>query len=109
MVQNDVSRSLSHILLIKVIRTSVCFLFSSPFSRMKNNGENSVFLQSVFCDKSYSLRSQGVGSSGSAVHKVYPGTEIKVFDLIECYRDMRSQSEAAEAAAVAQAAAVAGE
>ena len=45
---------------------------------------------------------------GDAVHKIYPLAHTKVFDLRQCYRQMKQQAATAQAAAAAQAAAVAG-
>ena len=45
---------------------------------------------------------------GDAVHKIYPQAHTKVFDLRQCYRQMKQQAATAQAAAAAQAAAVAG-
>lgn len=47
-------------------------------------------------------------SPGDLVHKIYPGAEIKVFDLKQCHRQIQQQANAYLAAAQAQAAAVAG-
>ena len=45
---------------------------------------------------------------GDAVHKIYPLAHTKVFDLRQCYQQMKQQAATAQAAAAAQAAAVAG-
>ena len=45
---------------------------------------------------------------GDAVHKIYPQAHTKVFDLRQCYQQMKQQAATAQAAAAAQAAAVAG-
>ena len=42
------------------------------------------------------------------MHKIYPQAHTKVFDLRQCYRQMKQQAATAQAAAAAQAAAVAG-
>ncbi|KAM6234335.1 mothers against decapentaplegic homolog 4-like [Porphyrio hochstetteri] len=63
---------------------------------------HAVFLQSFYLDR------QAGRAPGGAVHKVYPGAHIKVFDLRQCHRQMQQQAATAQAAAAAQAAAVAG-
>ena len=39
---------------------------------------------------------------------MFPGAYLKVFDLVHCYEDIKAQQDTAQAALVAQAAAVAG-
>lgn len=63
--------------------------------------EHSVFVQSYYLDR------ESGRSPGDAVHKIYPGAYIKVFDLSQCFRQIRQQAQAAQSAAAAQAAAVA--
>eukprot|EP00794_Sanderia_malayensis_P006496 gene6496-7242_t len=62
----------------------------------------SVFVQSYFLDR------QAGRSPGDAVHKIYPQAYIKIFDLKQCYEQMKQQASSAQAAAAAQVAAVAG-
>ncbi|XP_065064079.1 mothers against decapentaplegic homolog 4-like isoform X2 [Rhopilema esculentum] len=64
--------------------------------------DQSVFVQSYFLDR------QAGRSPGDAVHKIYPQAYIKIFDLRQCYEQMKQQASAAQAAAAAQVAAVAG-
>ena len=45
---------------------------------------------------------------GDAVHKIYPLAHTKVFDLRQCFQQMKQQAATAQAAQAAQAAAVAG-
>ena len=42
------------------------------------------------------------------MHKIYPLAHTKVFDLRQCFQQMKQQAATAQAAAAAQAAAVAG-
>lgn len=63
--------------------------------------EHSVFVQSYYLDR------ESGRSPGDAVHKIYPGAYIKVFDLGQCFRQIRQQANAAQSAAAAQAVAVA--
>ncbi|XP_071825628.1 mothers against decapentaplegic homolog 4-like isoform X3 [Apostichopus japonicus] len=65
--------------------------------------DHAVFVQSYYLDR------EAGRAPGDAVHKVYPGAFIKVFDLRQCHAQMRSQAATAQAAAAAQAAAVAGQ
>ncbi|XP_071583313.1 mothers against decapentaplegic homolog 4-like isoform X3 [Heliangelus exortis] len=58
--------------------------------------------------QSYYLDREAGRAPGDAVHKIYPGAYIKVFDLRQCHRQMQQQAATAQAAAAAQAAAVAG-
>ena len=55
-----------------------------------------------------SLLREAGRAPGDAVHKIYPLAHTKVFDLRQCYRQMKQQAATAQAAAAAQAAAVAG-
>ncbi len=64
--------------------------------------DHSVFVQSYYLDR------EAGRQPGDAVHKIYPLAHTKVFDLRQCYRQMQQQAASANAAAVAQAAAVAG-
>lgn len=64
--------------------------------------DNSVFVQSYYLDR------EAGRTPGDAVHKIYPAACIKVFDLRQCHRQMQSLAANAQAAAAAQAAAVAG-
>nr|XP_023016677.1 mothers against decapentaplegic homolog 4 isoform X1 [Leptinotarsa decemlineata] len=64
--------------------------------------DHSVFVQSYYLDR------EAGRQPGDAVHKIYPGAYIKVFDLRQCHHQMTSQAATAQAAAAAQAAAVAG-
>ncbi|XP_064031948.1 mothers against decapentaplegic homolog 4-like isoform X2 [Pogoniulus pusillus] len=63
---------------------------------------HALFVQSFYLDR------QAGRAPGDAVHKIYPGAYIKVFDLRQCHRQMQQQAATAQAAAAAQAAAVAG-
>lgn len=65
--------------------------------------DHAVFVQSYYLDR------EAGRAPGDAVHRVYPGAFIKVFDLRRCHTQMRSQAATAQAAAAAQAAAVAGQ
>ncbi|XP_061426939.1 mothers against decapentaplegic homolog 4-like isoform X2 [Lethenteron reissneri] len=64
--------------------------------------DHAVFVQSYYLDR------EAGRAPGDAVHKIYPGAYIKVFDLRQCHRQMQQQAATAQAAAAAQAAAVAG-
>uniref|UniRef100_A0AAR5PU40 Mothers against decapentaplegic homolog n=1 Tax=Dendroctonus ponderosae TaxID=77166 RepID=A0AAR5PU40_DENPD len=64
--------------------------------------EHSVFVQSYYLDR------ENGRQPGEAVHKIFPGANIKVFDLCQCHQQMTAQAATAQAAAAAQAAAVAG-
>lgn len=64
--------------------------------------DHSVFVQSYYLDR------EAGRMPGDAVHKIYPLANTKVFDLRQCYRQMQGQASTAQAAAAAQAAAVAG-
>ncbi|XP_065510009.1 mothers against decapentaplegic homolog 4-like isoform X3 [Caloenas nicobarica] len=64
--------------------------------------DHAVFVQSYYLDR------EAGRAPGDAVHKIYPGAHIKVFDLRQCHRQMHQQAATAQAAAAAQAAAVAG-
>lgn len=64
--------------------------------------DHSVFVQSYYLDR------EAGRCPGDAVHKIYPSAYIKVFDLRQCHRQMQSLASNAQAAAAAQAAAVAG-
>ena len=61
-----------------------------------------MFVQSFYLDR------EAGRSPGDAVHKIYPGAFIKVFDLRQCHRQMQHQAQQAQQAAAATAAAVAG-
>ncbi|KAL4624823.1 hypothetical protein GN956_G17646 [Arapaima gigas] len=63
---------------------------------------HAVFVQSYYLDR------EAGRAPGDAVHKIYPGAYIKVFDLRQCHRQMQQQAATAQVAAAAQAAAVAG-
>ncbi|XP_065713653.1 mothers against decapentaplegic homolog 4-like isoform X1 [Patagioenas fasciata] len=69
---------------------------------MRCLSDHAVFLQSYHLDR------EAGRAPGDAVHKIYPGAHIKVFDLRQCHRQMHQQAATAQAAAAAQAAAVAG-
>ncbi|RWS25939.1 mothers against decapentaplegic 4-like isoform X3, partial [Leptotrombidium deliense] len=69
---------------------------------LKCLSDYSVFVQSYYLDR------EAGRAPGDAVHKIYPSAHIKVFDLRQCYRQMQQQAATAHAAAVSQAAAVAG-
>ena len=58
--------------------------------------EHSVFVQSYYLDR------EAGRCPGDAVHKIYPSAYIKVFDLRQCYRQIKQQAHAAQAAAAAQ-------
>ncbi|UXI18983.1 Coiled-coil domain-containing protein 50 [Sarcoptes scabiei] len=64
--------------------------------------DHSVFLQSYYLDR------EAGRQPGDAVHKIYPQTYIKVFDLKQCYRQMEQQASDAHNIAKARAAAVVG-
>ncbi|XP_051801724.1 mothers against decapentaplegic homolog 4 isoform X9 [Acanthochromis polyacanthus] len=64
--------------------------------------DHAVFVQSYYLDR------EAGRAPGDAVHKIYPGAYMKVFDLRQCHRQMQQQAATAQAAAAAQAAAVAG-
>ncbi|XP_029436178.1 mothers against decapentaplegic homolog 4-like isoform X2 [Rhinatrema bivittatum] len=69
---------------------------------MRCLSDHAVFVQSYYLDR------EAGRAPGDAVHKIYPGAYIKVFDLRQCHRQMQQQAVTAQAAAAAQAAAVAG-
>ncbi|XP_023657183.1 mothers against decapentaplegic homolog 4 isoform X1 [Paramormyrops kingsleyae] len=69
---------------------------------MRCLSDHAVFVQSYYLDR------EAGRAPGDAVHKIYPGAYIKVFDLRQCHRQMHQQAATAQAAAAAQAAAVAG-
>lgn len=58
--------------------------------------------------QSYYLDREAGRAPGDAIHKIYPQTYIKVFDLKQCYRQMQQQANDAHNSAKARAAAVAG-
>ncbi|OQR74516.1 mothers against decapentaplegic4-like [Tropilaelaps mercedesae] len=64
--------------------------------------DHAVFVQSFYLDR------EAGRQPGDAVHKIYPGACTKVFDLAQCYGEMRNQAHHAQATATAQVAAVAG-
>lgn len=64
--------------------------------------DHSVFVQSYYLDR------EAGRTPGDAVHKIYPSAYIKVFDLRQCHSQMQMLASNAQAAAAAQAAAVAG-
>uniref|UniRef100_H3CHE5 Mothers against decapentaplegic homolog n=1 Tax=Tetraodon nigroviridis TaxID=99883 RepID=H3CHE5_TETNG len=69
---------------------------------MRCLSDHAVFVQSYYLDR------EAGRAPGDAVHKIYPGAYVKVFDLRQCHRQMQRQAATAQAAAAAQAAAVAG-
>ncbi|XP_052652798.1 mothers against decapentaplegic homolog 4-like isoform X2 [Harpia harpyja] len=69
---------------------------------MRCLSDHAIFVQSYYLDR------EAGRAPGDAVHKIYPGAYIKVFDLRQCHRQMQQQAATAQAAAAAQAAAVAG-
>uniref|UniRef100_A0A674MEU0 Mothers against decapentaplegic homolog n=1 Tax=Takifugu rubripes TaxID=31033 RepID=A0A674MEU0_TAKRU len=69
---------------------------------MRCMSDHAVFVQSYYLDR------EAGRAPGDAVHKIYPGAYVKVFDLRQCHRQMQQQAATAQAAAAAQAAAVAG-
>ncbi|XP_076842901.1 mothers against decapentaplegic homolog 4 isoform X7 [Brachyhypopomus gauderio] len=69
---------------------------------MRCLSDHAVFVQSYYLDR------EAGRAPGDAVHKIYPGAYVKVFDLRQCHRQMQQQAATAQAAAAAQAAAVAG-
>ena len=69
---------------------------------MRCLSEQSIFISSYYLDR------QAGRSPGDIVHKIYPQSYMKVFDLRMCYEQMKQQAQAAQAAAAAQVAAVAG-
>ncbi|XP_009469676.1 PREDICTED: SNARE-associated protein Snapin [Nipponia nippon] len=66
---------------------------------MRCLSDHAVFVQSYYLDR------EAGRAPGDAVHKIYPGAYIKVFDLRQCHRQMQQQAATAQAAAAAQAAA----
>ncbi|XP_053679942.1 mothers against decapentaplegic homolog 4 [Anopheles nili] len=64
--------------------------------------DHSVFVQSYYLDR------EAGRTPGDAVHKIYPGACIKVFDLRQCHLQMQSLANNAQKAAHMQAAVVAG-
>ncbi|XP_035902368.1 mothers against decapentaplegic homolog 4 isoform X1 [Anopheles stephensi] len=64
--------------------------------------DHSVFVQSYYLDR------EAGRTPGDAVHKIYPGACIKVFDLRQCHLQMQSLANCAQKAAQMQAAVVAG-
>jgi MAD (mothers against decapentaplegic) family protein 4 len=54
-----------------------------------NLSEQSVFIESYYLDR------EAGRSLYDAVHKIYPGSRIKVFDLKQCYKQMHQQAIAA--------------
>uniref|UniRef100_A0AAG5CT31 Mothers against decapentaplegic homolog n=1 Tax=Anopheles atroparvus TaxID=41427 RepID=A0AAG5CT31_ANOAO len=64
--------------------------------------DHSVFVQSYYLDR------EAGRTPGDAVHKIYPGACIKVFDLRQCHLQMQSLANSAQKAAQMQAAVVAG-
>lgn len=64
---------------------------------LRCRGHHAVFVQSYYLDR------EAGRAPGDAVHKIYPGAYIKVFDLRQCHRQLQQH-----AAAAAQAAAVVG-
>lgn len=69
---------------------------------LKCLSDHSVFLQSYYLDR------EAGRQPGDAVHKIYPQTYIKVFDLKQCYRQMEQQASDAHNIAKARVAAVVG-
>ncbi|XP_068612742.1 mothers against decapentaplegic homolog 4-like [Brachionichthys hirsutus] len=53
---------------------------------MRCLSDHSVFVQSFYLDR------EAGRALGDAVHKIYPGAYIKVFDLRHCHRQMRQQA-----------------
>lgn len=53
---------------------------------MRCLSEHSVFVQSYYLDR------EAGRCPGDAVHKIYPSTYIKVFDLRQCYRQIKQQA-----------------
>ena len=64
--------------------------------------DHSVFVQSYYLDR------EAGRAPGDAVHKIYPLAHTKVFDLRQCFQQMKQQAATAQAAQAAQAAAVSG-
>lgn len=64
--------------------------------------EFSVFVQSYYLDREAGRR------PGDAVHKIYPGAYIKVFDIRQCHEQMKLLAHSAQLAAEHQAAVVVG-
>uniref|UniRef100_A0A672V1C9 Mothers against decapentaplegic homolog n=1 Tax=Strigops habroptila TaxID=2489341 RepID=A0A672V1C9_STRHB len=69
---------------------------------LRCRGHHAVFVQSYYLDR------EAGRAPGDAVHKIYPGAYIKVFDLRQCHRQLQQHAATARAAAAAQAAAVVG-
>uniref|UniRef100_A0A3Q3R6Z1 Mothers against decapentaplegic homolog n=1 Tax=Monopterus albus TaxID=43700 RepID=A0A3Q3R6Z1_MONAL len=63
---------------------------------MRCMSDHAVFVQSYYLDR------EAGRAPGDAVHKIYPGAYIKVFDLRQCHRQMQQQAATAQAAAGAQ-------
>uniref|UniRef100_A0A1I8GYA9 Mothers against decapentaplegic homolog n=2 Tax=Macrostomum lignano TaxID=282301 RepID=A0A1I8GYA9_9PLAT len=61
--------------------------------------DHAVFVSTAFLDR------EAGRASGDLVHKIYPGTYIKVFDIRQCYSEMRTQALQAHRASLATAAA----
>lgn len=55
-------------------------------------GDQSVFIESYYLDR------EAGRTMYDAVHKLYPGSRIKVFDMKQCYRQMQEQALAAHEA-----------
>lgn len=64
--------------------------------------QHPVFVQSQYLDK------EAKREPGDAVHKIFPGTHLKVFDLHDCYDTIKGKAQKAQSAARAQALAVSG-
>lgn len=69
---------------------------------LENLSDNAVFLSSPFLDI------KAKRPVGNAVHKVYPRTELQVFDLRATHQLLSEKADIARQAAAAEAAAVAG-
>jgi MAD (mothers against decapentaplegic) family protein 4 len=60
---------------------------------LNNLSRYAVFVQSQYLDSQVADKQPGK----SAVHKIHPGAEIQVFDLRQCYRQMKEQAQACTA------------
>ena len=89
---------------------SVTQVDASTYFLRRCLSDYAVFVSSYYLDR------QAGRSPGDTVHKIYPGAGcgegqgggVQVFDLRQCFDQMRMQVSAAASATAAQAAAVAG-
>lgn len=69
---------------------------------LENLSEYSVFMSSPFLDE------ESNRSVGNAVHKIYPGAQLQVFDLIKTHEMMKKKAAQARLDAMEQVKAVVG-